>query len=173
MKDEKGNMVFELADKDIVERESFGHFEVLIAKQGALFKTYTGYHVWASKYAVGVDGKAGQMTLFSWLSALVRMKKDIAGHEEEPYGDDRKLTNGEVLETLMIVTEANMTAPMTVFADEERAIKAARSYIEWLTSYMKILDEEMAKKPEEPDEKMEFEALESARIIDNMKDLMP
>lgn len=165
-------IVFKIEDNEIVERENFGHFEVLITKTGALFKTYTGFHVWTARYALGVDGKAGDMTLFSWLEALVHKKKEIVGHENEPYDGNSDITKGDMLESLKIVTEANLTASMSVFANEERAIKAAQSHIDWLKGYMEKLDSEMRKRAEEVDEKKEFEIIESAKIAEESMNLL-
>lgn len=165
-------VVFNLESKDIVERENFGHYEIILTKKGALFKTYTGFHVWASRYVLGVDGKAGDMSLFSWLNALIRMKKEITGHEKEPYEGNSDITKEDMLESLKIITEANLTAPMTVFANEERAIKAAQSHIDWLKGYMEKLDSEMRKHAEEIDDKKEFETLESGKIIEEVANLL-
>lgn len=173
MKEEvKNDIVFKIEEADVVTRENFGPFEIIITKMGALFKTYTGYHVWATKYALGVDGKAGEMTLFSWLDALVRMKKEVSGHEEEPYNEGSDVSKGDMLNALKIVTEANLTAPMTIFAEEERAIKAAQSHIDWLNGYMVKLESEIKKKAEETDHKKEFEILESANIAEEVNSLI-
>ena len=59
---------FIIKESDVLERENFGSFEIVITKQGAIFKNYTGFRVFTTPYAVGLDGVAHETSLYAWLS---------------------------------------------------------------------------------------------------------
>lgn len=132
---EKGEP-YEMHFGDLVERVHFGAFAVLMTTRGALFETYTGYHVWTTPYSAGIGGETREKSLYAWLRNLVDFKKMAEGHEREPLpasaGGDGKMTKGEVLDTMKMMTEANLTRPMVIFTSADKATEAAVEHVKWL-----------------------------------------
>lgn len=141
---------FIIQSKDVIEREHFGRFEVIKTKKGIMFKNYTGYHVWTTPYAVGTDGKAHETSLYSWLDELLQMKRAYTGHEDEPLTEGVEYKKGDVLQAMIITTEANLINPMVVFLDRDKATQNASEQIKWMNEMAKKLQETMdAPAPEE------------------------
>ena len=68
---------FIIKESDVLERENFGSFEIVITKGYACFKNYTGFQVFTTPYAVGLDGVAHETSLYAWLKYMVDFKKSI------------------------------------------------------------------------------------------------
>lgn len=66
-KKETKGFEFIIEEKDVLERENFGSFEIVITKGYACFKNYTGFRVFTTPYAVGLDGVAHETSLYAWL----------------------------------------------------------------------------------------------------------
>lgn len=141
---------FSIQEKDIIERENFGAFEIIKTKKGIMYKNYTGYHVWFTPYCTGADGVAHETSSYLWLDELLRHKKEFAGHESDPYLDT-EITQGEILETDKIITEACLTHPMTAFIDLDYATKFASEHIKWLSEMSAKLESAMDNTPEDED----------------------
>lgn len=141
---EKGEP-YEMHFGDLVEKAHFGTFAVLMTTRGALFETYTGYHVWTTPYSAGIGGETREKSLYAWLRNLVDFKKKAEGHEREPFpesaGGDGKMTMGEVLDTMKIMTEANLTRPMVIFTSADKATEAAVEHVKWLKETAERLQE--------------------------------
>lgn len=138
---------YDMSFGELVAREHFGSFAIVVTSRGALFETYTGYHVWTTPFVTDRDGVVRKKSLYSWLMDLVEYRRGCVGHEDEPLdgvaaGDDGKvLTKGEMLEHLKVVTAANLMQPVSVFTDVDRAVVAALDYEKWLTGcYQKLVD---------------------------------
>lgn len=127
---------FIIKSDDVIERVPFGSFEIIRTKQGMVFKTFTGFSVFVSRYAVASDGEAHDTSLFSWLDELIQMKKDFSGHESEPFSDGVNYTKGDLLRAYEITTEANLTRPMTVFIDRDYAMEEGNRYLQWFVGMM-------------------------------------
>ena len=56
MRRKKKSYEFMIASGEVAERVHFGAFELIKTKRGIMFKTYTGFHVWTTPYATGLDG---------------------------------------------------------------------------------------------------------------------
>lgn len=171
-KSAKGSLYynFGIKESEIVERGDFGSFEVIKTKRGIMFKTYTGFHVWTTPYAVGTDGKAHKMSLYSWLEELLAFKLIAEGHEDELI-DDTGVKKGDILEAMKITTEANLTRSMVVFTDRDYAIQEANRYMDWLKEQTDRLIKTMKEKPQEEDLKAdaEFNAkIENQEIIEQI-----
>ena len=127
---------YEMHFGDLVEKVHFGAFAVVMTTRGALFETYTGYHVWTTPYSSGIGGETREKSLYAWLRNLVDFKKMAEGHEREPFprsdGGDGEMTKGDVLETMKVMTEANLTRPMVIFTSADRAMEAAVEHVKWL-----------------------------------------
>ena len=86
-KKETKGFEFIIKESDVLERENFGSFEIVVFKQGICFKNYTGYKVFTTPYAVGLDGVAHETSLYAWLRYMVDFKKSIKGKENEMFGE--------------------------------------------------------------------------------------
>jgi len=151
---------FIIPTEDVVWREVFDRFEIVKTKRGMLFKTYTGYSVFVTRYAVGVDGEAHDTSLYGWLEEAVALHRMYRGHEDEPLSDGAAETKGDLLSAVRITTEANLLYPYTVFTDRDLAMRKAGEYMEWLGRKMKELDDSMSAPSQEEDmaENAKFEA---------------
>jgi len=169
--DKSNGFEFSITEADVVERADFHRFEILITKKGAMFKTYTGFHVWTTPYAVATDGVARENSLYKWLCDIVALKKEFAGHENEPLSDGNEATKGDLMYGVCIATEANLISPITAFIDRDAAMTKAAEHMEWLISQIKRLQSVAESAPIEEDEKKnaEFNAkVEVADIIHTM-----
>lgn len=161
---------FIIEEKDVLERENFGSFEIVLTKQGAIFRNYTGYRVFTTPYAVGVDGVAHETSLYAWLKYMVEFKKSIKGKENDKFADT-DVSNQEMLDGLKITTEANLIKPQVVFTDIKEAQREAMHYQEWLTKQMQDLQEAMAKTPQEEDVKANAEFEQNAILSEEAKEV--
>lgn len=156
---------------DVLERENFGSFEIVITKQGAIFKNYTGFRVFTAPYAVGLDGVAHETSLYAWLKYMVDFKKSIAGKENEMFGDTTS-TNQDLLDGMKVVTEANLIRPMTVFIDIDEASVEAGKYLKWMEAQMKHLKNHMESTPPEEDFKANAESEQKAIMAEEAKEVL-
>ena len=160
---------FDILPSDVIQRENFGGFELVKTKKGIMFKNYTGYHVWTTQYAVGIDGKAHEYSLYSALNELFNLKKLS---EEEPDGIVVEgVTNKDIFESECIVVQANLTKPVTVFTDPNLALTSAKEYMDWLNSKQKDLSESMSNLKEE-DEKANAEFKAKQENMEVVKTLL-
>jgi hypothetical protein len=169
-KKETKGFEFIIEEKDVLERENFGSFEIVITKGYACFKNYTGYRVSTTPYAVGVEGKAHETSLYAWLKYMVEFKKSIVGKENEKFADT-DVTNQEMLDGLKITTEANLIKPQVVFTDIEEAQREAMHYQEWFTKQMQDLQEAMTTTPPEEDVKANAEFEQKAIMAEEAKEV--
>lgn len=128
---------FVIREKDVIERVDFGAFEVIKTSSGIMWKNYNGYHVFTKKYSTDNMGKAIEGSLYAWLDNLIETHKAFDGLMDEQFDgqthdDGTPLTNREIYDMDRIVTEANLTKPLTIFTDLNEAIVAANEYISWL-----------------------------------------
>lgn len=180
---------FSVTDADIVERAAFGRFEVIKAKHGIMYKNYTGYHVWTTPYVVDENGRAQEKSLYAWLDNLLQFKANASGREGEYYdwgipedarpGGDNSLppavTYGDMLDTMSLMTEANIEHPTTVFTDENYAAQFAIKRMAWMREQMERLQEAMktpVKEETEDDIKRNFEDAERERIMRESLDIL-
>lgn len=168
--DKQKGFEFIIEEKDVLERENFGSFEIAITKRGAIFRNYTGFRVFTTPYAVGVDGVAHETSLYAWLKYMVEFKKSIKGKEDGMFGDTG-VTNRDMLDGLRITTEANLIKPMVVFTDVEEAQKEAQRYMEWFERKMNDLDDAMNATPPDEDVKADAEFEQNAIMADEAKEV--
>lgn len=161
---------FIIKESDVLERENFGSFEIVISKQGAIFKNYTGYRVFTTPYAVGLDGVAHETSLYAWLKYVVDFKKSIKGKENEMFGETGS-TNQEFLDGMKVLTEANLIKPQAVFTDINEAQKEAENYMKWLGGQMKDLEEVINTAPQEEDLKANAEFEQKAIMAEEAKEV--
>lgn len=161
---------FIIKESDVLERENFGSFEIIISKQGAIFKNYTGYRVFTTPYAVGLDGVAHETSLYAWLKYVVDFKKSIKGKENEMFGETGS-TNQEFLDGMKVLTEANLIKPQAVFTDINEAQKEAENYMKWMEGQMKDLEEVINTAPPEEDLKANAEFEQKAIMAEEAKEV--
>lgn len=169
-KKEAKGFEFIIEEKDVLERENFGSFEIVLTKQGAIFRNYTGYRVFTTPYAVGIDGKSHETSLYAWLKYMVEFKKSIVGKESEKFAD-ADVTNQEMLDGLKITTEANLIKPQVVFTDVNEAQRETMHYQEWFTKQMQDLQDAMATTPPEEDIKANAETESKAILSEEAKEV--
>lgn len=169
-KKETKGFEFIIEEKDVLERENFDSFEIVLLRTGAMFKNYTGFRVFTTPYAVGIDGKAHETSLYAWLKYMVEFKKSIKGKENEKF-DDTDVTNQEMLDGLKITTEANLIKPQVVFTDIEEAQREAMHYQEWFTKQMQDLQEAMEATQPEEDVKANAEFEQKAVMAEEAKEV--
>lgn len=169
-KKETKGFEFIIKESDVLERENFGSFEIVVFKQGICFKNYTGYKVFTTPYAVELDGVAHETSLYAWLRYMVDFKKSIKGKENEMFGETTS-TNKEFLDGMKVLTEANLIKPMTVFTDINDAQKEAENYMKWMEGQMKDLNKAMNTTPPEEDLKANAEFEQKAIIAEEAEEM--
>lgn len=169
-KKETKGFEFIIKESDVLERENFGSFEIVVFKQGICFKNYTGYKVFTTPYAVGLDGVAHETSLYAWLRYMVDFKKSIKGKENEMFGETTS-TNKEFLDGMKVLTEANLIKPKTVFTDINDAQKEAENYMKWMEGQMKDLNKAMNTTPPEEDLKANAEFEQKAIIAEEAEEM--
>lgn len=161
---------FIIKESDVLERENFGSFEIVVFKQGICFKNYTGYKVFTTPYAVGLDGVAHETSLYAWLKYMVDFKKSIKDKENEMFGETTS-TNKELLDGMKVLTEANLIKPMAVFTDINEAQKEAENYMKWMEGQMKDLNKAMNTTPPEEDLKANAEFEQKVIMAEEAKEV--
>lgn len=164
---------FSIAAEEVLRRVNFGTFEVILTKRGAMFKTYTGYHIWCTPYAANAEGKASTKTLYAWLMHLIELKdacsdKKFAGMT---FTDEVKYTNEDYFNAMCTITEANLSKPLTIFVDAKYAQEEAFRQLDWLSMQAKALEESMSeyKATEEENQIIEIEDGHERKILEEMK----
>lgn len=161
---------FIIKESDVLERENFGSFEIIIAKGYACFKNYTGFRVFTTPYAVGLDGVAHETSLYAWLKYMVDFKTSIKGKENEMFGDTTS-TNQEFLDGMKVLTEANLIKPMAVFTDINEAQKEVENYMKWMEQQMEVLNKTMSTTPSEEDFKANAEFEQKTIMAEEAKEV--
>lgn len=158
-----GYVVKPIAVKDIEKQADFGTFKITRTMDNIAYTNYVGYAVITKPYTTTPEGKATELSLYAWLNYVMEIKEYLDAHKDEPF-EDLGVTCAEWLETLKVVTEANITKPCVVFTDSDYAMKEADNHIKWLNEKsQQLLDAMSAPLPEE-DEKAVAE--EFGRAID-------
>ena len=163
---------FDIIASDVIQRENFGGFELVKTKRGIMFKNYTGYHIWISKYSsssVGINGKAHEFCLYLAMDELFELKKKA---EKEPNGiivDG--VTNETFYNSKAIVLQSNLLRPLVVFTDEMESLKSAKEYLAWMDKKQKELAASMANLKEE-DEKANAEFKAKQENMEVVKTLL-
>lgn len=127
--------------KDVVKVVDFGSFIVVLTKDGVIYHTHVGMEIHCKAWLVNTDGKAVEGSLYSWLLNLVDMKETSVGKETEVYPYAGTATYQDVLDSMILITEANLQHPITAFADMDEATKFAKERLDWLGDMIKKLDE--------------------------------
>lgn len=147
-------------DRSKVEKvQDFGRFLVVLLKDSAVYHSYTGFEIRCNAWCRGMSSETKRASLYEWLVNLVGMKEACIKHGKENY-PETGMSYNDLLDTMVIVTEANLTHPITAFTDVDEAAKFANEYIAWLGDKMKELGDTMDKEAKEEsseDLKKDFE----------------
>lgn len=159
-------------EKDVVNITDFGRFFVVLLKDEAIFHTHLGFEVRIKRWGgVDLNGEALPTTTYTWLENLVDMAKETKTKANELY-PETEATYQDMLDTMVIITEANITFPMTAFVDAETAGKFASERIKYLTDMQDELDTIMSTpvaEETEEDLKKNFEHGQQAIIAEELQ----
>lgn len=163
---EAGYVVVPVSAKDIEKQADFGTFKITRSRDSIIYTNYVGYSVITKPYTTTPEGKATELSLYAWLNYAIEQKEYLEQHKDEKH-PDIDMTNGEWLEQIKIITEANITKPCVVFTDMDYAIEEALKHIKWLDEKTKQLQEAMTSSLSEEDIKANEEAFGEAISTDN------
>ena len=115
-----GYVVKPIAGKDIEKQADFGTFKITRTRECIAYTNYVGYSVITKPYTTTPEGKATELSLYAWLNYALEQKEYLEQHKDEKH-PDLDFTNGEWLEQIKVITEANLTKPCVVFTDADYA----------------------------------------------------
>lgn len=136
------NVISGLDRKKVKEVADFGGFYVVVLKDEIIFRTHAGFEIRAKAWIRNMDGTVADTSLYAWLTNLVAMKNEIKGKEREIF-PETDVTNQDVFDSMVIMTEANLTYPMAAFTDSDRAAKFANEHLAWLRQKSEELEAAM------------------------------
>lgn len=151
-----GYVVKPIAVKDVEKEADFGTFKITRTRECIAYTNYVGYSVITKPYTTTPEGKPTELSLYSWLNYVLENKEYFEEHKDEKH-PDLDMTNGEWLEQMKIITEANITKPCVVFTDVNYAIEEALKHVKWLNEKSQQLLGAMTQTPPEEDEKANAE----------------
>ena len=156
--------------KKVVCVEDFGRFIIVLLKDEVIFHTHIGLEVRCKRWVTNLEGKANDASLFMWLANLVDMKHETKGKENLKFpGTDT--TYADILDSMIIMTEANLCHPTTAFVDMDEAVKFANERLNWLLTKSKELENTIntaVKEESEEDLKKSFEDGQEAIIAEQV-----
>ena len=130
-----------------------------------------GYSAITKPYTTTPEGQATKLSLYEWLNYALEMQEYLTEHKDEK-NPDLDMTNGEWLEQVKIITEANLTKPCVVFTDADYATEEALNHIKWLNEKTKQLQAAMTQTPPEEDEKKNEEEFGRAVGDENLRNTL-
>lgn len=136
------NVISGIDKKKVKEVADFGGFYVVILKDEVIFRTHAGFEIRAKAWIRNMDGSVAETSLYSWLNNLVAMKHEVKGKEKEIF-PETDVTYQDVFDSMVIMTEANLTYPMAAFTDSDRASKFATEHLAWLRQKSEELEAAM------------------------------
>lgn len=157
-----GYVIKPISAKDVVKEADFGTFKITKTRECIAYTNYVGYAVITKPYTTTPYGKATELSLYAWLNYVLESKENLEAHKDEVF-ENLDVTCGEWLETLKLITEANITKPCVVFTDSDYAMQEADKHIKWLNEKSKQLMEAMSKPAPEEDEKANAEEFGRAK----------
>lgn len=156
--------------KKVVCVEDFGRFIVVLLKDEAIFHTHIGMEIRCKRWVTNLEGKANDASLFTWLANLVDMKREAKGKENLNF-PETDTTYADMLDSMIIMTEANLCHPVTAFVDMDEAVKFANERLNWLLAKSKELEDAIDATVEEESEedlKKNFEDGQEAIIAEQV-----
>lgn len=156
--------------KKVVCVEDFGRFIVVLLKDEVIFHTHIGMEIRCKRWVTNLEGKANDASLFTWLANLVDMKREAKGKENLNF-PETDTTYADMLDSMIIMTEANLCHPVTAFVDMDEAVKFANERLNWLLVKSKELEGAIntaAEEESEEDLKKIFEDGQKAIIAEQV-----
>lgn len=166
-----GYVIKPVAVKDVIKQADFGSFKLTITKDCACYTNYLGYSVITKPYTTTPEGKATELSLYAWMAYAVDNKDYLEAHKDDIH-PELGIKNGEWLENIKIITEANITKPCVVFTDANYATEEATRHMDWLRKKSDELMKAMNTTPPEDDEKANAEAFGEAIDTENFLNVM-
>lgn len=166
-----GYVIKPVAVNDIVKQADFGSFKLTITKDCACYTNYLGYSVITKPYTTTPEGKATELSLYAWMAYAVDNKDYLEAHKDDIH-PELGIKNGEWLESIKIITEANITKPCVVFTDANYAAEEASRHMDWLIKKTDELKNSMTTTPPEEDEKANAVAFGEAIDTENFLNVM-
>lgn len=160
--------------QDVVEIADFGHFFIVLTKDGAIYHSFLGFEVRCKAWVMGLDGKACDASLYIWLRNLVELQKDARGKEDEVF-PETDVTYSDLIDGLVVMTEANLCYPMTAFVDMNTATNFADERIKWLMGKAHELETVMSsdvKQEDTDDLKKNFEHGQNAIMEEQQSQIL-
>lgn len=159
--------------RNIKDVADFGRFIVVILKDGAIFHTHIGFEVRCKAWMMTMDGETCQTSLYVWLCNIVDMKKETKGKENEIFpGTD--VTYLDMLDSMAIITEANLCHSITAFTDINKSVSFANEHLDWLVNQTKQLEaaiQSEVKDETEDDIKKNFEHGQQAIMAEQLANI--
>lgn len=166
---------FQIKPEDVVRQVMFPHFKVVMLKDGVWYENYHGSVTYAKRYTLVPGFGASETTLYQWFDELLKTYDAYKDCREEKI--DQKnvsgLTKGDIIDYLVLVTEANLVKPSIVFADQEEASKAAIEVLQYINSRQDKLNEVasgVVKEETEEDKKAFLDEASAAVALDNLNE---
>lgn len=159
-----------ITEEEIEAQADFGTFKITRTKSAIAYTNYAGYTVITKPYTTTPEGKAGELSLYSWLNYCIEAKGQLSA-DPEAFSSVPDVTNEDWLESIKIITEANITKPCVVFTDLDYAMQEAVKHIDWLNEMSGTLLDAMSKTPPEEDEKANAEAFGEAVDTENFSNV--
>lgn len=166
-----GYVVKPIAVKDVEKEADFGTFKITRTRECIAYTNYVGYSVITKPYITTPEGKPTELSLYSWLNYALENKEYLEEHSREEY-PDLGITNGEWLEQVKIITEANITKPCVVFTDTDYAVEEALRHVKWLNEKTQQLRDIMTQTPPEEDEKANEVEFGNAIMDENIREII-
>ena len=166
-----GYVVKPIAVKDIEKQADFGTFKITRTRECIAYTNYVGYSVITKPYTTTPEGQATKLSLYEWLNYALEMQEYLTEHKDEK-NPDLDMTNGDWLEQIKVITEANLTKPCVVFTDADYATEEALKHLEWLKEKTKQLQAAMTQTPPEEDEKKNEEEFGRAVGDENLRNTL-
>ena len=136
------NVISGLDKKKVKEVADFGGFYVVVLKDEVIFRTHAGFEIRSKAWIRNMDGSVADTTLYTWLTNLVAMKNTVKGKENEIF-PETDVSYQDMLDSMIIMTEANLTYPMAAFVDPDKAVEFANNHLEWLRKKSEELEAAM------------------------------
>ena len=161
--------------KDVESVTDFGHFFIVILKDCAIFHTHIGFEARFKRWGgVDMEGHALTTTTFAWLENLVAMKKEVKGKENDIF-PETDVTYQDMLDSMVIITDSNITHPLTAFLNADDAAKFAKEKLDYIGRMQKELENVMnttVSEETEEDLKKNFEHGQKAILAEQAADAL-
>lgn len=175
IEENKDAFSFQIKPEDVVRQVMFPHFKVVLLKDGVWYENYAGAVTYSKRYTIVPGFGASETTLYQWFAELLKTYDAYKDCREEKLDQENVsgLTKGDVIDYLVLVTEANLVKPSIVFADQEEASKAAIEVLQYINAQQDKLNETASKgvkEETEEDKKAFLDEASAAVALDELNE---